>query len=442
MSYSILLTKAVKSRRFTVWIFLLALLLRVFAAVAIGSWHYPVVDGMSSAGWETGEIAYWISHGRGFSIDLLFIDGGTRPTAWIAPLYPYLLGAVFWLLGPYSPTALATVVGIQILLSSMTAAALCRLGKRTFGHGVGALAGLLFALAPSAINICTRIIWGTTLLALQVVVLSLLCIPASRGAPSARRSVLIGAWGAGMILNSPASSLMMPAIALWLTIRYGRLGIARTAQIAITSALMLAPWMVRNYLEYDRIFFVKSNFGNELFVGNNPEADGRYHRAGDTALRVMGRERLHALAGDELTWSDGLGKEARAWICENPLNFASLTLSRIWRYWTAPFLTDWSALPVLGRYPLTAIVYRVAQVLILLLAALGASTALKRGSSWLPGAFLIAFPIPYYLTHVDITRYRFPVVPLVFLFASVGVVWIAARLPRGYPPSNSSRMPD
>jgi len=51
-------------------------------------------------GYETGAVAASIAEGRGFSSPLRMVETGA--TAWFAPIYPYLLAAIFKIFGVYS----------------------------------------------------------------------------------------------------------------------------------------------------------------------------------------------------------------------------------------------------------------------------------------------------------------------------------------------------
>src|ERR1700687_234893 len=50
-------------------------------------------------GYETGRIARAIATGRGFSDP---VTVGSGPTAWMTPVYPYLVAGVFKIFGVYS----------------------------------------------------------------------------------------------------------------------------------------------------------------------------------------------------------------------------------------------------------------------------------------------------------------------------------------------------
>ena len=101
-----------------------------------------------------------------------------------------------------------------------------------------------------------------------------------------------------------------------------------------------------------------------------------------------------------------------------------LTALRAWWFWRLKFDTRWHTL--IDRRS----VWRwlrwsdeVGQDSLLILAYLGAVFGLKRRAGvGVVVLYLLTYPIPYYITHVDIPRYRFPVVPLVMLLAAYALV--------------------
>src|ERR1700694_6358729 len=66
---------------------------------------------------ETGHIAYSIASGKGFSSPF---QRDTGPTAWLAPVYPYLLAGIFKLFGTFSYKSLLTIRMLDIAFSALT----------------------------------------------------------------------------------------------------------------------------------------------------------------------------------------------------------------------------------------------------------------------------------------------------------------------------------
>jgi len=72
-------------------------------------------------GEEICSIADHIVHGQGFSSPF-HLDTG--PTAWVAPVYPYLVALVFRLFGSYSAASAIVLLGIQCIIAAATGIAI------------------------------------------------------------------------------------------------------------------------------------------------------------------------------------------------------------------------------------------------------------------------------------------------------------------------------
>src|SRR5260370_26875337 len=96
-------------------------------------------------GAEICSIAQHIVRGQGFSSPF-YRDTG--PTAWIAPLYPYLAAVVFRFFGIYSVASAIVLLGFQCIVGAATGITIHALGRRTFGPQIGLLTACLWTLSP------------------------------------------------------------------------------------------------------------------------------------------------------------------------------------------------------------------------------------------------------------------------------------------------------
>ena len=113
---------------------------------------------------ETGHIAYSITTGKGFSSPF---QRDTGPTAWLAPVYPYLLAGIFKLFGVYTLRSFFAALSLNILLSAATCVPIFYAGTRIATLQVASAAAWLWALFPNAIIIPFEWIWDTSLSALS-----------------------------------------------------------------------------------------------------------------------------------------------------------------------------------------------------------------------------------------------------------------------------------
>jgi len=85
-------------------------ILREIAIFAFRTYRIPKLDSSFGFGFETGRIAASIATGHGFSSPF---QPQTGPTAWLAPLYPYLLAGVFKLFGVYTRSSAIVILSIN-----------------------------------------------------------------------------------------------------------------------------------------------------------------------------------------------------------------------------------------------------------------------------------------------------------------------------------------
>lgn len=421
-----------------VGVFLLAVGLR--AALMIAQQSYLIDDRRDHwlMGWETGRIASHLAAGRGFALEIdQLAPHPPTPTAWLAPVYPVIFAAVFRVFGTYTTASVVVILIVQILLSGWTAVLLLALGRALVSQSVGLLAALVFCVWPPAVAFPVNIIWGTTLFTALVLWLMLLLVRQAGGAGSAN-AALIGVVIAVLLLTEPAVALFFPAAAAWVLVRTGRRGLVPVLIMAAISAVLVAPWICRNYTVLGRLVFIKSNLGHELFIGNNPKASGYYRRTRIIARQVFDQTTYDRLAAaGEADLPRLLGDYALDYIREHPRRFAALTAKRIWGFWRLKFDARWDHLfehrRVWERFTWFD---DIIHDLLLILAYLGAVIGLKRRAGvGLPLLFLLTYPLPYYITHMDIPRYRFPFVPLVILLAAYTLVEVWHILRRRHPGS-------
>lgn len=82
-------------------------------------------------GGEAGRIARSIALGEGFSNPLF---GQTGPTAWLSPVFPYLLAGIFKVFGIYSKTSALVTLSLDSLFSALTCIPVFLIARMHFGE--------------------------------------------------------------------------------------------------------------------------------------------------------------------------------------------------------------------------------------------------------------------------------------------------------------------
>jgi 4-amino-4-deoxy-L-arabinose transferase-like glycosyltransferase len=367
---------------------------------------------------ETGHIAYSIAGGKGFSSPF---QRDTGPTAWLAPVYPYLLAGILKLFGVYTLRSFFAALSLNILFSAATCVPIFYAGKRVSGLGVASAAAWLWALFPNAIIIPFEWIWDTSLSALLVAVLLWATLELAESRRLLDWSLYGLLWGLTLLTN-PAVALLLPVFLAWAAYRTrgytpASNSFLRPLLAAAIAVLCCVPWTVRNYIQFHKFIPLRSNFAFELYIGNNENYDDQ-HRLRPGAI-TQDREILRYLRMGETAFMEEEKRKALAFIVAHPRIESWLIAQRFVDFWTG------TATPLAAFRQADSLWLRL--ILLCndaapLCAFLGIIVLLATKNAYvLPVVSVpILFPLLYYVTHTSL-RYRHPIDPVVLLLAAIGV---------------------
>ena len=369
---------------------------------------------------ESGNIAHSIATGGGFASPFR-IDTG--PTAWMTPVYPYLLASVMKLFGPYTFASWLAAVAVNIFFSCLVSIPLYFAAKKIGGARLAAGAAWLWAVFPNAIQMTYQSLWDTSLSAFiaTTVFWATLQVAESR---TLRAWILYGLLG-GLALMTNASLLStLPLLAGWAAYRQRRADAqSRTWLRGVVAAVLIAaacclPWTIRNWRVFHAFIPLRSVLGLQLWCGNNPDAKvvwlGGQHPIHDQA------ERNHYIETGEVAYMREKERNAIDYIATHPAHEAQLIAGRFVSIWTAGTPT-----PVSDFLRTRSAWFRYV-LLFNIVVALGTLAGLvilfTRGSPFaLPiSVYPVVFPWAYYLT-LALPRYRHPIEPVLLLLTAVAI---------------------
>jgi hypothetical protein len=365
-------------------------------------------------GLELGRVARAIAAGEGFSSPLLNANSG--PTAWFTPLYPYLIAGIFKLWGIYSATSHVIIQTLNCAFSALTILPIYGIAKRTFANGVAISASWIWVFLPTALYYPMLWVWDTTLLAL-VFSLIFWATLAMRGNSSMSSWLgYSGLWAVGVLIN-PSILSLFPFFVAWLVWELRR---AKAAWLKpVTAALLLfaiclVPWTVRNYRVFGKFIVLRSNFGLELWLGNNLQVTDTsaqwQHPSSDSA------EAAKYVRMGEIAYMAEKQREAVLYMRSHPAETLNLVFRRFEMNWLA--FSD-SPVDVWVNGDLNTRFFLTLNCLLSVGCLFGVLVA-KRAR--LPEAapyamVLLIFPAVFYLTHASL-RYRFPIDPIILILAT------------------------
>ena len=371
---------------------------------------------------ETGNIAYSLAAGHGFGSPYWQETG---PTAWLTPVYPALVAAVFLLFGIHTAHSFFAIVLLNILFSAAAGVPIFYLGKRVGGLGVASGAAWLWAIFPNAVIIPYEWVWDTSLAALLMATILWATIELA-DSQSVRNWCGYGLlWGFALMTN-PSLGSMLPVLLGWAAyraFRRGELRLSRPALACGIAVLCCVPWTVRNYLAFHRFIPLRSNFAFELWLGNNEQFDAQ-SQVVPAANPERAEIRSYIHMGETAFMQDKWAK-AVGFMRAHPRLEITLFARR--------FVATWTGVenPIEGFRDADSPLVRLVLIsnTLAVLGALCGIVALVRSRNVYAfplAAGPIVYPLIYYVTHTAL-RYRHPIDPVVLLLAAIAV---AALLPK------------
>ena len=142
-------------------------------------------------------------------------------------------------------------------------------------------------------------------------------------------------WGVIALTNTAVVS-MLPFCLLWLLYRLPRRPqqFVGAALCVLTAALVVSPWLVRNYQVFGKFIFVRDNLPLEMYEANNDQSTGLWTRNEHPGNNPEAMRRFQELG--ELGFMDEKQQEVRQFIREHPGRFLWFTVERAVYFWIAP----------------------------------------------------------------------------------------------------------
>jgi 4-amino-4-deoxy-L-arabinose transferase-like glycosyltransferase len=413
------------SWRRSIWLIVLVALLLRLAALTVGHTYRitPRRDHFQF-GWEMGRLARSIVTGQGFSSPT---DLPSGPSAWAPPLYPYILAGVFRIFGIYTALSAWVILAFNSIFGALTCVPLYRIGRRIYGEPVARATAWTWALFPYAIYWPIRVVWETSLSTFLLTVGLLWTLEMGEATPRRRQWILFGLlWGV-VILTNTALVAVLPLCLLWLLYRLQQP--ARQIQgmvvCGLVAALLVTPWLVRNYEVFGKFVFVRDNLPLEMHMANNDRFTGLWTRNEHPGNDPVAMKRFQELG--ELGFMEEKQHEFHQFLRQHPLDFAKFTVERAVYFWIGtPQLT------IVGTYDL--IVARHMGFFImtaLAFAGLWLSFRNHKTGSFLLANFLLVYPLPYYLVN-PFPRYKHPIEPEMILL-TVYLLYEAGKVQIRWP---------
>lgn len=403
-------------------VFVLSLVIYAFSAQ--GS---PTAYNLTQAG-EVARVSISVAERGAFSDPFSSLPTGS--TAHVAPAYVFVYAAVAKLFGE----GRAGAITLRFLNLGFLALQLALLPVLSERLGLGVLPGMCAAVFGMIVQ-PYRVLpgWESLFTGALMLVLCVLTLRYFKSPRDWQHSALLGfLWGIAL-LASPQCVLLLFAWSHIAAMENSpeQLARARRAMVVVVAGVALAclPWLLRNYQRFHAVFFVRDNFGLELFTSNNACAQPTLLENINSLCHFKTHPNPNPdIAGElmdkgEIQFNREKLQQALAWISANPRAFASLTGRRILKFW----------FPYLGNLR-----YAIPTGLLTILSFAGLAMMFRnhRRAALLLGSTFLLYPLVHYVVQFE-ARYRYPIFWATFLAAGYAVIEIVRWLGKA-PQANVS----
>lgn len=341
------------------------------------------------------------------------------------PLYPYSIGVLYAILGPDLLFLRLAQVAVGAASCALVALASCRL----FGPREALATGVVTALyAPSLFY--DALVQKANLDFLLVTAL-LLALTSTKAVATPVRTLVLGALLGLLALNRENALVLFPLFGFWIWSRSG--GRGRNVLLLVAGlAIPLSPVAARNWIVGKELAITTAQLGPNLFIGNNPEANGTYRplvrgrgspdfeRTDATRLaeKAVGRE----LSPSEVSayWRD----RAIRWAVNEPGPWGSLIFRKFRLAWNRVETMDTEDLDSHAQVSptLAGTSYVLHFGTLAPIAFLGIWFTRRRWRGlWIYYAILAFYSLSLVIFFV-LGRYRYPLVPVLAMFFGPGLV--------------------
>jgi len=368
------------------------------------------------------------------------------------PLYPYALAAIRALIG----SQLGPVLVVQAVIGSLSVVLLADAARRVTRPWIALVIGASLALYQLSVMLDGLILGESLAFFLESALIWMWCRAVTgraivraagpRAAPAAAppSHATFGAMGAltGLLANARGTGALMMIPTLWLALKAGAPSRKQAwDRIAVSLAsfgvfiLMSLAW---NWHACHEFIPLTYNFGFNLYVGNNPDADGSYV-AGVGGSRLGGapssapdggaggdtREYLRKERGLDLTPAQSSrywAGEAAGFVLANPLRAIELAGAKLVMLWNAREIPQLErlelfrleagplGLPIAGTFAFFGILGLIGLALVDSSPGAGAILRLDVGA-------IVIGVLPFFV----VDRYRYHLVPALAVAGAMGI---------------------
>lgn len=377
------------------------------------------------AGWEYETIANNLLAGEGYAYDFL----NTRYMSFNTPLFGLLCAGVY----AVTNHSYFAILLIQSFFTVCLALTVFKIATTIFDGYVGLLAAGLVAFHPGFLYYDVFNLLPFSLDSFLIAAITLLILK-NKDNPTLKGALAIGGLIGIGVLSRGIIGVLLPFVLIYFLLAralnlINRLKIATC--ILFGTFLILAPWLIRNFVIHNQFVFISSTSGENLWRGNNMYATGTSYDENMTRIFARAPQTFQekVFSMNEMEQQEFFKREALDFIRTNPGRAAELYVKKVYYFW---WFSPQSGIIYPKNY---FALYRAYYILILIFFIIGITYAFASSKRDVFRSALILICVPVCiclgqsLFYVE-GRHRWLIVPLMFIFFSYGIIESWRRMTR------------
>ncbi len=415
-------------KQWAILIFGVAFIIRLIYLLQIKSNPFflsPMVDELWNIRWATEiiEKSFWGTE--------IYFRG---------PLYPYLLALVLKITGSdYFWTRL-----IQMVIASASVSLAYLLGREFFSEKVARLSSIFYTVYGTLIFYEAMFLIPVIFIFLNL--LGLLVLARNRDNPGKGPYFMAGLIFGLSAIARPNVLLVLPFLALWAFFRFRKKIEVRSIIILLVVfftavAIPIIPVTVRNYIVADDFVPISSQGGINIYLGNNPSAEGLtmmlpeivldasipWTKFIPTTTEYAEKEVGHSLKPSEASafWTN----KAKRFIFENPGHFIGLTYRKLVYFFSGFENSDQHDIYDFRQYStlISVLIFdyglKFPFGLFGPLALVGLGLCYRRRAHLAPLLIFFLAYLPTVILFLVTARHRLTVIPIILMFSAYAVIY-------------------
>jgi len=187
------------------------------------------------------------------------------PSVYMPPLYAFFIYFIKTITASNGTELLYTIILIQILLSTYSVYLFYQLNGNFFSKKISLINSSIYSLVPLNLYACGQISSITLQVFLSFLFLNLLFLIIKE---QTKKNIIFFSFTSSLLILIRAEFILIFIFIIFFIFIKKKIKLKNMIKILVIVALIISPYITRNYIHFNQIFIVKS-LGYNLWKGNN-----------------------------------------------------------------------------------------------------------------------------------------------------------------------------